>query len=56
MKIINLTGMPPDTRSDLMDAISDLDFSASSESWDATCKRIRDAISRVQNAERVRHR
>lgn len=35
---------------ELIDAISDLDFAASPESWDATCKRIRDAIARRQNA------
>jgi hypothetical protein len=35
---------------ELIDAISELDFAASPENWDATCKRIKDALFRVQNA------
>jgi hypothetical protein len=35
---------------ELIEAIADLDFSASSDSWDATVQRIKDAISRRQNA------
>lgn len=35
---------------ELIDAISELDFAASYEAWDATCKRINDAIFRLQNA------